>query len=141
MTRNRFALVTLLFACLFALSCGENPASATSGPQGAAAPDPNAKGPRITLDIYRVPQGGYVYMKGSGFSPVAEVISHLKKPDGTEYPELIFVTDEKGEFSHHIESFLLLVGVHEVWVFDRKTGLKSNVEKFETTLDQIPLAK
>jgi hypothetical protein len=141
MTKNRFALVTLLLVCLFAPACGENPASATSSGQGGTTADPNAKGPRITLDTYRVPQGGFVYMKGTGFSPVAEVVSHLKKPDGTEYPELIFVTDEKGEFSHHIESFLLQIGVHEVWVIDRKTGVKSNAEKFEATRDQMPLAK
>jgi hypothetical protein len=80
-------------------------------------------------------------MKGAGFSPLSDAISHLKKPDGSEYNPIIFLTNEKGEFEHDIESFLLPIGVMEVWVVDVKTNVSSNIARFETTHDQMPLAK
>jgi hypothetical protein len=48
------------------------------------------------------------------------------------------LTDEKGEFEHEIETLLLAVGTHEVWVIDKKTGVSSNIATFEVTLDQPP---
>jgi hypothetical protein len=51
------------------------------------------------------------------------------------------LANEKGELEHDIESFLLPIGVLEVWIVDSKTGVSSNVAKFETTHDQQPLAK
>ena len=80
-------------------------------------------------------------MHGTGFTPSADVVSHLKRPDGTEFPTLNMFTNDKGEFEHDIESFLLQIGTHEVWVIDSTTKVSSNVAKFETTRDQMPLAK
>ena len=80
-------------------------------------------------------------MKGAGFTPLSDAISHLRKPDGSEYNPITFLTNEKGEIEHDIESFLLPIGVMEVWVVDVKTNVSSNVAKFETTHDQMPLAK
>ena len=139
MRKTRLALIAILLSSLM-FACGENPASATTGAQGTAPATP-AKGPQITLSDLRLPQGGHTLMTGKGFTPYADVRSHLKKPDGTEFNELPMFTDANGEISHNIESFLLPIGVHEVWVIDTKTGLSSNVAKFETTRDQMPLAK
>jgi hypothetical protein len=132
--------MAVLLSSLLLLACGENPATATTA-QGTAPAAPAAKGPVITLSDTRLPQGGQTLMTGKGFAPYADVRSHLKRPDGTEFNELPMFTDAKGEFSHSIESFLLQIGTHEVWVVDTKTGLTSNVAKFETTRDQMPLAK
>jgi hypothetical protein len=140
MKRSRLAFIAVLLSCFLLSACGENPASATTGMQGTAPPNP-AKGPQIALSDTRLPQGGHTLLTGKGFTPYGDVRSHLKRPDGTEFNELPMFTDAKGEFSHDIESFLLQIGVHEVWVVDTKTGLSSNVAKFETTRDQMPLAK
>ena len=51
------------------------------------------------------------------------------------------IADGKGEFSHEIETLLLGVGTHEVWVIDTKTGVSSNIATFEVTLDQPPPSK
>ena len=141
MSKHRFAFVSFLFMSLFLLACGENPASATSSPQGAGTTAATTKGPTITLSATRLTASDHVLMKGAGFSPLSDAISHLKKPDGSEYNTIIFLTNEKGEFEHDIEPFLLPIGVMEVWVVDAKTNVSSNIAKFETTPDQSPLAK
>ena len=135
MKKNPVALIALLGLLFFLPACGEKPASATTSAEQAS------KGPRIELSLERVPANGITVMHGIGFTPLSTVESHLKRPDSTEFNPLLFYTDEKGEFRHEIESFLLLKGVHEVWVVDLTSGQKSNVAKFETTLDQIPVAK
>jgi len=140
MRKHRLKFVSLLFLSLFLLACGGNPASATSSPQATTAAA-TPKGPTITLSETRLPEGGHVLMKGAGFTPLSDAISHLKKPDGSEYNTIIFLTNDKGEFEHDIESFLLPIGVMEVWVVDAKTNVSSNIAKFETTHDQMPLAK
>ena len=68
-------------------------------------------------------------MKGTGFTPKASIISYMKRPDGTEFPGLRILTNDRGEFTHNIETLTLLLGTHEVWVIDRKGT--SNVARFE----------
>ena len=36
-------------------------------------------------------------MRGEGFTPSANIISHLKRPNGTEFPELPMLTDGEGK--------------------------------------------
>ena len=98
-------------------------------------------GPKVTLSETRIPAKGNLQMHGSGFTPNSDCVSHLKRPDGTQFPELGLIADAKGEFSHEIETLLLGVGTHEVWVIDTKTGVSSNVATFEVTLDQPPPPK
>lgn len=126
MKKNRFAFIPLFVLSIFLFACGQSP---------------EADGPHIDLTLERVPENGITVMHGSGFTPLSTVESHLKRPNDTEFNPLLFYTDENGEFEHDIESFLLMKGVHEVWVIDIKTGVKSNVAKFETTTDQIPVAQ
>lgn len=70
-------------------------------------------------------------MTGTGFNPKANVISHLKRPDGTEFPGLRLLTDDKGEFTHVIDTYLFLAGTYELWVEDRTREKTSNVVRFE----------
>jgi hypothetical protein len=103
-----------LFFALFAASC------ATTG----------ALSPRITLSREKVLDRGHVTLEGTGFSPKTPVISHLKRPDGTEHPVLRFLTDDKGAFTHVIDAYLFQEGTYEVWVID-PTGVSSNVARFD----------
>ena len=57
-------------------------------------------------------------------------MSHLRRPDGTEFPGLRLLTDERGEFTHVIDTYLFEGGIHEVWVVD-SNGVSSNVASFE----------
>jgi hypothetical protein len=69
-------------------------------------------------------------MTGSGFTPRASLVSHLKRPDGTEFPGLRVMTDEKGEFAQKINTYDFQAGTHQVWVIDRD-GVSSNTATFE----------
>ena len=80
-------------------------------------------------------------MKGSGFTPKTELISHLKKPTGSEYPLLPMLSDDKGEITHEIDTLLLAIGTHELWIVDTKTGASSNIAEFEVMADQAPPAR
>src|SRR4026208_51647 len=108
----RFVLVSL---SLLAASCSET------------RPTP---APRIVLSSERIFDKGHVEMKGTGFIPKTNVGSHLKRPNGTEFPVLHIITDDRGEFTHTIDTYTFSAGTHEVWV-EESTGVSSNVAKFE----------
>ena len=113
-TSFRYLLfVSLLFA---AASCTENK-------------------PKVTLSPERILRSGVIEMKGTGFTPKATVLSHLRRPDGTEFPVLPFLTDERGEFTHDIDTLLLSPGTHEVWVEDEKSKVVTEVVRFEVTTE------
>ena len=88
--------------------------------------------PRIVLSRDKVADRGAVEMKGTGFTPKSAILSHLKRPDGTEFNPLRFITDEKGQFTHNINTQELPLGKHEVWVVD-SGGVTSNIATFEVT--------
>lgn len=125
----------IIFFTLMALSliatvaCTQNtpePAPAASSVQATTA-----SAPIIAISATRVPIKSFIDMKGSGFTPKSDLYSHLKKPDGNEYPVIIMLSDAKGEITHQIDTLLLMIGTHELWVVDSKTGISSNVLKFE----------
>jgi hypothetical protein len=74
-------------------------------------------------------------MYGEGFTPNADWPSHLRRPDGAEFPALNLIADSKGKFSTEIETLLLGVGTHEVWVNRHQDGVSSNIASFEVTLN------
>ena len=74
-------------------------------------------------------------VRGSGFTPKANVSSHLRRPDGAEYPVLPLLTNDKGEFTHDIETLVLTLGIHELWVVDDTSKVTSNKVQFEVTSD------
>jgi hypothetical protein len=93
--------------------------------------------PKISLSPERIAHKGWVQMQGEGFTPLADIRSHLKKPDGVEFPVLPMLTDEYGKFRHEVDTLLLTPGIHELWVIDSTTGATSNVAKFEVTLEPV----
>ena len=92
------------------------------------------KKPQITVSPAIVLHHGHVDLTGSGFSPKSDIRSHLRRPDGTEFPVLALYTNDKGEFVHDIDTVVFQPGVHEIWVEDTKTKTTSNVVKFEVTM-------
>ena len=78
---NRISFSTLLIlgivvACSQAAPAPTSPAATVQASQSA---------PKIVLSGTRIPFKGFVDVKGSGFTPKGELISHLKKPNGAEY--------------------------------------------------------
>jgi hypothetical protein len=111
----RFGLVAIVSVCLL-LAC--------------------SNAPKIVLSSERVSGGGHVEVKGTGFTPKANVRTYLKRPDGTEFPSLTFITDGTGQFTHNIDTHPLLIGTHEVWAED-STGVLSNTAKFEVVAGRL----
>jgi hypothetical protein len=91
--------------------------------------------PKVTISPQRIQHHGHVDMKGTGFTPSQSVSSHLRRPDGTEFPVLPILTDARGEFTHDIDTLLLAPGIHEVWVVDDATKTTSEIARFEVVLE------
>src|SRR5688572_30548955 len=92
--------------------------------------------PTLTLSATRVRHHEFVMVSGTGFTPASNVSSHLRRPDGTEFPVLPILTTERGAFSHEIDTLLLNAGVYELWVVDDVTRVSSAAVQFEVTLQQ-----
>ena len=89
--------------------------------------------PKVTLSTTRIATPGHVTLRGSGFTPKANITSHLRRPDGAEYPVLPLFTNDKGEFTHDIDTLVFTLGVHELWVVDDISKAASNKVQFEVT--------
>jgi hypothetical protein len=130
-TKKRYILTGSFIALLaiFTTACTQStpvPTPAASSTQTPAAPAPT-----IVLSSTRIPVKSFMDVKGSGFTSKSDLYSHLKKPNGSEYPVITMLSDAKGEFTHEIDTLLLQIGTHELWVIDSKSGVSSNVAKFE----------
>ena len=97
--------------------------------------------PKISVSPAKVLHHGHVDLKGTGFTPKSNVLSHLKRPDGTEFPVLQMYTNDKGEIEHDIDTIVMLPGVYELWVDDIKAKTTSNVARFEVTMNSKDLEK
>jgi len=93
----------------------------------------SAATPTVKLSTTRIVTPGHVMVRGAGFTPKANITSHLRRPDGAEYPVLPLLTDDHGEFTHDIETLVLTLGAHELWVIDDTTKTSSNHVEFEVT--------
>jgi hypothetical protein len=89
--------------------------------------------PALTVSPATIPSKGWVYVQGTGFTPKANITSHLRRPNGTEFPVLPMLTNDRGEFKHEIDTLLLDVGKHDLWVVDDTTGVASDIVQFEVT--------
>ena len=86
--------------------------------------------PQIQVSTSRVKSGDLVFVMGTGFTPDRTAMSHLRRPDGSEYNPLRLRTSGRGEFSHKIDTTMLDTGAFEVWVEDEASKVLSNRTQF-----------
>ena len=86
--------------------------------------------PKVTITPTRVKSGDSVYVAATGFTPDRTAMSHLVRPDSTEYNALRFRTNDRGEFFHRIDSTMLDIGTFQVWVEDEASNVNSNRAQF-----------
>ena len=86
--------------------------------------------PQIDVSPARAQSGDPVYLMGTGFTPNRTVMSHLVRPDGTEYNPLRFRTNDRGEFFHKIDTTMLDRGTFHLWAEDEASQMKSNRAEF-----------
>jgi len=86
--------------------------------------------PQISVSPARVKMGEPVLLTGTGFTPDRSVLSHLRRPDGSEYNPLRFRTDSRGQFVHKIDTVMLDIGNFEVWAEDEASKIVSNRAQF-----------
>jgi hypothetical protein len=94
--------------------------------------------PQIRISSDRIPRHGKLEVDGTGFTPTHNVSSHLRRSDGTEFPVLPILTDQQGMFTHSIDTMILELGTHELWVVDDDSGQTSNHVQFEVTIEYQP---
>jgi hypothetical protein len=94
--------------------------------------------PQVQVSSERIPRHWKLEVHGTGFTPTHNVSSHLRRSDGTEFSVLPILTDANGNFSHTIDTMILELGTHELWVVDDASGRTSNHVQFEVTFDYPP---
>ena len=88
------------------------------------------KPPEITASPSRVKNGEIVMVKGTGFTPDRPVMSHMRRPNGTEYNPLRLRSNMQGELVHKIDTTMLDPGTFELWMEDEGSALSSNRVQF-----------
>ena len=88
------------------------------------------KKPEISVSPSRVKLNELVTLNGTGFTPDRPVLSHLRKPDGTEYNPLRLRSNARGELVHRIDTVMLDIGTFEVWIEDEDAKVVSNRVQF-----------
>jgi hypothetical protein len=86
--------------------------------------------PQVTVSPARAKSGEPVYVAATGFTPNRTAMSHLVRPDGTEYNPLRFRTNDRGEFFHKIDTTMLDLGTFQIWVEDEASNVSSNRAQF-----------
>jgi hypothetical protein len=86
--------------------------------------------PEISISPTRVKLSEVLYVLGKGFTPNRMAVSHLTRPDGSEYNPLRLRIDRQGEFSHKIDTTMLTRGTFTVWVEDEPSNVRSNRVQF-----------
>jgi hypothetical protein len=88
------------------------------------------KKPEISVTPARVKLNELVMLSGTGFTPDRPVLSHLRKPDGTEYNPLRLRANARGELVHKIDTVMLDIGLFEAWIEDEDAKVVSNRVQF-----------
>lgn len=86
--------------------------------------------PKVSVSPAKAKSGDLVYFMGTGCTPNNTVLSHLLRPNGTEYNPLRLRTDTRGEFTHKIDTTMLDRGAFETWVEDEGSKTLSNRARF-----------
>ena len=123
---RRGRLCVLLAIALLAIASGCSRLSAGLGTEVE---------PHIRISSERIPRHWKLEVHGTGFTPTHSISSHLRRSDGSEFPVLPILTDTHGEFTHTIDTMILELGSHELWVVDDQSGRASNHVQFEVTFD------
>ncbi len=123
---RRGRLCVLLAIALLAIASGCSRLSAGLGTEVE---------PHIRISSERIPRHWKLEVHGTGFTPTHNISSHLRRSDGSEFPVLPILTDTRGEFTHTIDTMILELGSHELWVVDDQSGRASNHVQFEVTFD------
>jgi hypothetical protein len=89
----------------------------------------------IKADHSRLKSGEILYVTGTGFTPGGAVVSHLIRPDKTEYNPLRLRANAGGEIVHRIDTVMLDVGTFELWVEDEASKALSNRIQFSVESD------
>ncbi len=89
----------------------------------------------IKADRTRLKVSEVLYVTGTGFTPNGAVISHLIRPDKTEYNPLRLRASATGEIVHKIDTVMLDVGMFEMWVEDEASKATSNRIQFTVESD------
>ena len=87
--------------------------------------------PTISISSDRVKLGDSVIVTGNGFTPNKSVLSHLRRPDGSEYNPLRFYTNARGEYSHKVDTVMMHEGTFELWSEDEPSHTLSNRVQFK----------
>jgi hypothetical protein len=110
--RVRRLVVAAVLACIVAAAAGAQ------------------KKPEIRVNQSRVKAGDWILLTGTGFTPDRSAMSHLLKPDGTEYNPLRLRVNPSGEVVHKIDTVMLDIGAFELWVEDEPSKIVSNRIRF-----------
>jgi hypothetical protein len=89
----------------------------------------------IKTDRSRLKVGEILYVTGTGFTPAGAAISHMIRPDKSEYNPLRLRANSSGEIVHKIDTVMLDVGTFELWVEDEKSKAASNRIQFTVESD------
>jgi hypothetical protein len=76
--------------------------------------------PTLTFSVAQMYHGEIVHVRGSGFTPGGDLLSHLFRPDGTEYPETSMKANARGELTHDITIVPPYFGTYELVIDDVK---------------------
>ena len=85
---------------------------------------------KVSVSPDKANSGDVVYLMGTGCTPNRTVLSHMLRPNGTEYNPLRLRTDARGEFTWKIDTTMLDRGTFETWVEDEESKTLSNHAKF-----------
>jgi hypothetical protein len=86
--------------------------------------------PQISASPTRVKSGENVMISGTGFTPNRSAMSHLRRPNETEYNPIRLRVNDRGEISHKIDTVMLDEGAFEVWIEDETSKSVSNHVRF-----------
>jgi hypothetical protein len=102
-----------------------------------AAVPPLDAAPAITLSPLVITEGQMVSVRAAGFAPGGHIKAHLARPDGTEYPEMQFTADARGELTHIITVILIQTGTYELQMIDL-TSKAIAVSRFMVVEGKLP---
>ncbi len=93
--------------------------------------------PKVAVSPVKVQHPGHVDVHGTGFTPKGNVSSHLRRPDGTEFPVLPMLTNDRGELTHDIDTLLLTGNSPKFGLSMTRSKVASNVARFEVILSSL----